>query len=144
MSDALRLLNSGFRDVTELHTGVRQWIVCVVREQQCTAIGGRAPHDVVASVVGAPDDVVATVSAPNDVVAFIGGAPDDVVRVRGAPHDVVAVRSAALGAPHDVVTLINEDAGGAPDDVVVPGVRGGIDVAAAQHVVAPDDVLAPR
>ena len=95
----------------------------------------RGRHDGIAVLRRPPDDV----RAPHDV-----GAPDDV----GAPHDVrgpndvVAGRRAAGSAPHDVLTAEGRRA--APRDVRIPRGAARIERPAAQELVAPDDLFAPR
>src|SRR5262249_60034671 len=104
----------------------------------------------------APNDVVAVIAAarhaPDDVVVLAGIAPDDVVDVaRRSPDDA----GAGVVAPDDVVAAVA--ARHAPDDVVATvrlrdaprraervRVGAGIENAAGQLVVAPDDLLAPH
>src|SRR5207249_1686538 len=105
--------------------------------------------------VAAPDDVV----IPVLVLVALG--------VAATPHHVVARRVGTAAAPHDVVKVTDQIVGGgaavgvaalaAPDDVVafvgLPraphdaqaiGVRARLQLAALDHVVAPEDVLAPH
>src|SRR5438034_556710 len=89
---------------------------------------GRLFPDLVQRAVGAPDDVVAVVGAPDDVVAVVG-APDDVV--------VAVVRT-----PDDVVAVVG--LGNAPVGADSKRVCSGIGDATGQHVISPEDVLAPH
>src|SRR6185503_13090991 len=91
---------------------------------------GGAPYDVVAvgaAAIGAPHDVVVTGGAPDDVVVAAGGAPDDVV--------------VAIGAPDDVVVGLR--LGGPPGGFGAKCAGERVELAAAQPVAAPDDLLAP-
>src|SRR5262249_31129556 len=111
------------------------------------------PDDVVAVVaaaVDAPDDVqvVAGVGAgaPHDVQAIVVtavDAPDDVARVVrvDTPDDVLAIARRALHAPDDV--LFRGVLGNAPIGAEADRVSEGIEEAARQQVIAPEDVPAP-